>query len=340
MLQEERHVKEQFFDGRNKRRWCWMDGLSSFDNVESTITQHLGSEILARLRAAVSAPVDDNIEFCDTDTLLLRISIELSQIQQQQQQSPTEAVVVLISRPQNLIITIHSNFTNNVFVSTRRLLQRIGSVDGFDSELFMHALLFHSLQSAFISESLDVAHEEVLSLDSMSFQLSSKEENDLLHRVNVSRQFIARLLTQVRQKQQLLEQYSRWLQMEQHVNEQQQNSIRLGLSELVSTCLSQALARTQLLNDVLSSQARTSSARVAMELTHHNERANLIMRRLNIISTVMLPLLVIQGIFSMNVPIPGQFNVVKNYDWLIGLTCFYLLSATSMFLTFHRLGWW
>jgi magnesium transporter len=98
------------------------------------------------------------------------------------------------------------------------------------------------------------------------------------------------------------------------------------------------VARLQLASSVLSNQTSTYLSRVSLHVAVNTEKVNVVMKRLNAISTIMLPLLAIQGIFSMNVKVPG--GDVANLNWFWSLVGVFVLSTIVLFFAFKRLGWW
>ncbi|MGE5398522.1 MAG: magnesium/cobalt transporter CorA [Chitinophagales bacterium] len=66
-----------------------------------------------------------------------------------------------------------------------------------------------------------------------------------------------------------------------------------------------------------------------------SNRTNEIVRVLTIISTIMMPLTFITGLYGMNVHIPGHNN--PNYFWFIATGC--SLLVTTMLTVFHRKRW-
>ena len=62
------------------------------------------------------------------------------------------------------------------------------------------------------------------------------------------------------------------------------------------------------------------------------------MKRFGAISTLCLPLLVAQGMFSMNVEVPGRD--VNNLAWFGGITSTFLAIIVIGFFIFKRIDWW
>ncbi len=69
------------------------------------------------------------------------------------------------------------------------------------------------------------------------------------------------------------------------------------------------------------------------------ERLNRIMRILTITSTIMLPLLVISGLWSMNIPLPFGANPGGNPSFFYVMVAVLLIVVGSMLFFFRRRRW-
>jgi magnesium transporter len=69
------------------------------------------------------------------------------------------------------------------------------------------------------------------------------------------------------------------------------------------------------------------------------ERLNRIMRVLTIISTIMLPLIVLSGLWSMNVPLPLGGDPGGSHFFFYGMVAMLLFVSLIMLYIFHRRHW-
>jgi magnesium transporter len=70
-----------------------------------------------------------------------------------------------------------------------------------------------------------------------------------------------------------------------------------------------------------------------------NERLNTIMRTLTIISTIMLPLIVLSGLWSMNVPLPFGGDPGGEHHFFYIIVAMLLIVIFGMLYIFHRKRW-
>jgi magnesium transporter len=70
-----------------------------------------------------------------------------------------------------------------------------------------------------------------------------------------------------------------------------------------------------------------------------NERLNVIMRILTIISTIMLPLIVLSGLWSMNVPLPFGGDPGGEHHFFYIIVAMLLIVVFGMLYIFHRKRW-
>jgi magnesium transporter len=70
-----------------------------------------------------------------------------------------------------------------------------------------------------------------------------------------------------------------------------------------------------------------------------NERLNIIMRTLTIISTIMLPLIVLSGLWSMNVPLPFGGDPGGDHNFFFVIVATLLIVVFGMLYFFYRKRW-
>jgi len=70
-----------------------------------------------------------------------------------------------------------------------------------------------------------------------------------------------------------------------------------------------------------------------------SERLNLIMRTLTIISTIMLPLIVLSGLWSMNIPLPFGADPGGNHSFFFIMVVLLLVVVGAMLYVFYRKRW-
>jgi magnesium transporter len=69
------------------------------------------------------------------------------------------------------------------------------------------------------------------------------------------------------------------------------------------------------------------------------DRLNLVMRTLTIISTIMLPLIVLSGLWSMNVPLPFGADPGGEHHFFFIIVAVLLIVVFGMLYIFHRKRW-
>lgn len=78
----------------------------------------------------------------------------------------------------------------------------------------------------------------------------------------------------------------------------------------------------------------TYTSLLSLEAAISSEKTNLIMKQLNLVATIMLPMTVIVGLFGMNVKVPGQnYN---NLVWFYSISGILLLIVIILFILFRK----
>lgn len=227
---------------------------------------------------------------------------------------------------QQWIVTIHTRPLSMVSGALRALLELAQPLHRPNSVLF--AILFEACTAT--EPNVDRIYFELQALDSLVLIFSSGEESDLLLRIANARSRIAEVNMAALSKTTLLKDLYA-------LKDYFALDTRYFLEEL-ATAQSQLVARLTLAASVLANQTSTYLSRVSLHVAVNTEGVNQVMKKLNAISTIMLPLLAIQGIFSMNVKVPGRD--VPNLNWFWSLCGVFVLSTIILFFGFKRLGWW
>jgi Mg2+ and Co2+ transporter CorA len=105
---------------------------------------------------------------------------------------------------------------------------------------------------------------------------------------------------------------------------------------------------------MLDSLTSTFLERVSFEVALTSERSNTVQKKFNAVGTIMLPLLVTQGLFTMNVkvlvPLPARRiwltffakvpgSDVDNLDWFIAIVSVSAAVFVVAFAVFRRFDW-
>ena len=239
-------------------------------------------------------------------------------------ETPQELKIFIIR--QQWIVTLHAKPLLTVSGALRAITELSQPVHKPTVALF--ALLFEACTST--EPNVDRIYAELRALEELVLIFSGGEESDLLLRIANARSRIAAvnmsalskttLLKDLHALKDLLSLDTRYF-LEELAMVQQQLNTRLGLAA-----------------NVLSNQASTYLSRVSLHVAVNSESVNQVMKKLNAISTIMLPLLAIQGIFSMNVKVPGRD--VDNLNWFWSLCAVFVLSTVILWYGLKRLGWW
>jgi len=97
------------------------------------------------------------------------------------------------------------------------------------------------------------------------------------------------------------------------------------------------VSRLERTNKMLDSLTSTFLERVSFEVALTSERSNTVQKKFNAVGTIMLPLLVTQGLFTMNVKVPG--GDVNNLDWFFAVVTVSAAVFIMAFAIFRRFDW-
>lgn len=239
-------------------------------------------------------------------------------------ESPQELKIFILR--QQWIVTIHTTPLAVVSGALRALLELSQPVH--KPQVVLFAMLFEVCTAT--EPNVDRIYAELQALDSLVLIFSSGEESDLLLRIANARSRIAEVNMAALSKTTLLKDLYA-------LKDYFSLDTRYFLEEL-ALAQEQLVARLTLAASVLANQTSTYLSRVSLHVAVNSENVNTVMKKLNAISTIMLPLLTIQGIFSMNVKVPGRD--VPNLNWFWGLCAFFAVSTVVLFFGLKRLGWW
>lgn len=237
---------------------------------------------------------------------------------------PHELKIFVINK--QWIVTVHARPLIMIAAAARDVAELSQAVTS--PWVVMYALLLEACTST--EPLIDRIYSELLALEELVLIFSGGEESDLLLRIANARTRIADTNMAALSKTTLLKELHAQKGLLPY-------DVRYMLEEL-ATVQEQLVARLQLASSVLSNQTSTYLSRVSLHVAVNTEKVNVVMKKLNAISTIMLPLLAIQGIFSMNVKVPG--GDVNNLHWFWGLCAVFVLSTIILFFGLKKLKWW
>lgn len=237
---------------------------------------------------------------------------------------PQELKIFIIR--QQWIVTFHAQPLITVAGAVRAISEL--ALPLHKPTVVMFALLHEACTS--MEPWVERIYAELQALEELVLIFSGGEESDLLLRIANARSRIAEVNMSALSKMTVLKDVSA-------LKETLSLDTRYFLDEL-ATLQEQLISRLQLAANVLSNQTSTYLSRVSLHVAVNSESVNVVMKKLNAISTIMLPLLAIQGIFSMNVKVPGRD--VENLNWFWSLCAFFALSTVVLWFGLRRLGWW
>jgi Mg2+ and Co2+ transporter CorA len=164
---------------------------------------------------------------------------------------------------------------------------------------------------------INKAEEEIRSLDTFAFELSRREQSDLLlvisYTVVIGNSIV--LLQRMRNAKQSNIRYRQWLWPKRDillnlVEREYVSSVKRELSIAyfrdVYDHVVMMIQKLQIMNEVLTSLEATYLAKVSIEMSKASNNVNDIMKKLTVFGSVVVPGTFISGVFGMNISIPWE----------------------------------
>jgi len=238
-------------------------------------------------------------------------------------------------------------FSNLVLSLTRSSLKSLDFVQKKLTKIYGNrvpspAWLVHAILDSIIDTMVPVVEEvvrDVSDLDELVAQLSALEHRDALNRMAVTRKRLAHLRNRLWSKKEILMSMigKDWKVLLKDI----QIPYLRDIFDHVLTMLEKIETTSEALNDLQANYLAIISIDVAESSNDMNE----VMKLLTAISTIMLPLSLITGIFGMNLKIPyqGDTDATNPANWR-ELAPFWVLSGAMILYTllvlsyFKRVG--
>lgn len=170
---------------------------------------------------------------------------------------------------------------------------------------------------------------EAEAMEALVLSLSERDEGDLLLRLSIAQTRVARLKSFVVSKRVLIGELS-------HAKKYLGGAMHSFLSHL-SAKHKYHLGVLNLASLRLADHGNTYLGKLQVDVAQGNDNTNGILRVLTVVSTITLPLMFGQGLFSMNIDLPGR--EVDNLNWWLGIiavcTSFVLLGLLAL----RRIAW-
>jgi len=238
--------------------------------------------------------------------------------------------LVVVVFDDHCVVTLHpgrlAQFPQPLVVSLRPIG---GTVVAAHPECVAYALLAHV--GKLLLAQVAVALAEVRNLDDLVLAAAAKDELDFLERISqvrlssvelqgrlLSHQDVCRSLVAAPESVQLLPEV-----------------LKLVKESLLAQA--QGLRELDGLADMLEQVTALFLGRISLDSNVQSFEAGESMRRFTAIATIMLPLLFVQGLFSMNIGLPGKG--VNNTHWFWGINTMSVTICIVLLLLLKYIKW-
>ncbi len=173
---------------------------------------------------------------------------------------------------------------------------------------------------------VDALLAEVHNLDALVLATAAKDELDFLERISRVRLAVMELQRRLLAHQDVLRALISDSESERFLPEVHQ------LLRELQAAQGRGLRNLDVANGTLEQLGSVYLGRISLEVNSQSSDASDSMRRFNAIATVMIPLLFLQGVFSMNIGVPGKGVDNLRWWWSINAACVLLCVVVLVVL--------
>jgi magnesium/cobalt transport protein CorA len=240
-------------------------------------------------------------------------------------------VTVYILVFSNVIITIHQAPVRCVDAVIYRL-RKLKADTSYTTDWVMHALLDAIVDMFYMY--VDPVKREVIDLEELVLILSAREQSDILRRINLARNRVVFLRSQLLKKKETV--LSLLSKSSSNKGGAMGEQTRLYLRDVLDhvLCLFDDI---EMAKEQLTHLTNTYLARVSIQMAEVSNQLNGIMKKFNAMATIILPLTFVTGLWGMNVLVPGggEPTLIPFFSIVGSMVIFSIISVTL----FRKFRW-
>lgn len=227
----------------------------------------------------------------------------------------------------NVLLTLHRAPSTCVHGAVQVGRGMKGMSNKWRSDTLLALLLHASVAPVLLPVQQVTAESEAM--EALVLSLSERDEGDLLLRLSLAQTRVARLKAFVVSKRVLLGELG-------EAKKLLGGAMRGFLSNLSVKSKFHLAMLTQSMNR-LADHGSTYLGKVQVDVAQANDKTNGILRVLTVVSTISLPLLFGQGLFSMNLDLPGRN--VQNINWWLSIIGVCTAAVAVALFALNRIAW-